>query len=282
MDPLVVLAFAIAGLVPIIVPLLVGYWFIKRFKVSWGVFGLGVLAMVIVQVLHIPFVLLTQTPFTQWIQTITPDKTVLLAAISIFLGLLAGLFEECGRWLVFKYFFKKQKLELNKPNAFMFGAGWGGIESIAIGIILLLTMTSYIVAAPLTQQNISDINASYSGQLTTAQVDALNKQNEQLMNLSPFDPFVGMFERLMTFAIQIAFTLMVFASVVLNKKIWLIAAILFHALVDALAVFMGQTVGIAPTEIVILVFAVISLLYLKTQWPTGTAIKAAKTGKWAA
>jgi uncharacterized membrane protein YhfC len=280
MNPLVVLSFAVAVLVEIFVPLIIGYWFVKRFKVSWSVFGLGVLAMIIVQVLHIPFVLLAQPSLAQWVQTITPDKTILLAAISIFLGLLAGLFEECGRWLVFKFVFKRQKIDLKKENAFLFGAGWGGIESIAIGIILFLTMFSYIAAAPLTSQNIADINAAYGGQLTSAQVDAVNAQNETLMNLSPFDPLVGMFERIMTIAIQIALTLMVFASVALNKKIWLIIAILFHTIVDALAVFMGQTIGIAITELMILVFAIISLWYIKKQWPTTAKVQA--KAKWAA
>jgi uncharacterized membrane protein YhfC len=100
------------------------------------------------------------------------------------------------------------------------------------------------------------------------------------MNLSPFDPLVGMFERVMTIALQIAFTLLVFAAVATNKKIWLIIAILFHTIVDALAVFMGQTIGVAITELMVLVFAIISLWYIKKQWPG--AAKAQAKGKWAA
>ncbi|MDD5163173.1 MAG: YhfC family glutamic-type intramembrane protease [Candidatus ainarchaeum sp.] len=280
MNPLVILSFAIAVLVEICVPLIIGYWLVKRFKVPWKLFGLGVLFFIIVQILHTPFVVLAQTPFSQWVQSIAPDKIFLLAGISIFLGLMAGLFEEVGRFLVFKYFFKRQKIDLKKENAFLFGAGWGGIESIAVGIILLLTMFSYMVAAPLTGQNIADINAAYGGQLTQEQVDAITKQNEALINLSPFDTFVGMFERLMTFAIQIAFTLMVFASVVTSKKKWLIIAIIFHTVLDALAVFTGQLYGVLIAEVIVFICAVIALLYIKKEWP-GLA-KAQAKGKWAA
>jgi len=215
-----------------------------------------------VQALHIPFVLAAQPILTNYLLLSALDKTVIIAVIAVFLGLLAGIFEEPGRFLVFKYFFKRRKIELNKRNALMFGLGWGGIESMFIGIIMFLTMFSYMTAAPLTNEQINDINAGIGGSLTAEQTELMKAQTEALINLTPVGVLPSLFERLMTIVLHVAWTLMVLSSIILGRKSLLLLAIIWHAIVDAAVVFLGQTSGILIAEIALFVFAAIALFYI--------------------
>ncbi len=132
MDSVVALTFLLVVLGDIAFPVGLAYFLVKKFNLSWKVFGFGALFMVAVQVLHIPFILFTQPSLVSFFAS---DKIMLLIALGIYLGLLAGLFEEIGRFLAFKFFYPKQKIELNKKNALLFGLGWGGIEAIIIGCL---------------------------------------------------------------------------------------------------------------------------------------------------
>ena len=119
MDPLVVLTFLIVGVLQIIIPICLGYWARKKFKTSWKVFAYGALFFIIVQIFHVPLVLVTQTPLAVYLTQLAVSQVVILLIIAIYLGILAGLFEELGRFFVFKRFFKRKKIKLNKENAFL-------------------------------------------------------------------------------------------------------------------------------------------------------------------
>jgi uncharacterized membrane protein YhfC len=58
---------------------------------------------------------------------------------------------------------------------------------------------------------------------------------------------------------------MVLAAVVQKRIIFLITAILWHSIVDAVAVFLGQTAGIAAAEVAVFVMALIAIWYIKEQ-----------------
>jgi len=263
MNPFVVLAFIIVAGLEIVLPLLLGRWAMKRFGLSWKPFFFGALFFVIVQIIHIPVVLLTQTPFSQWLLQTFTNQALIIGIIALFLGLLAGLFEEPGRYLVFKKFFPSKKIKLTRENALLFGLGWGGIECIFIGLIMFMTMFTYIAAVPLTDVDIDTINQTYGGILTDMDADALKAQYESLMSLTPIDLLPSLFERIMTIILHVAFTLMVFTAIVQARKMWLYIAIAWHAAVDALAVFMASMYGLVATELMILLFALIALWYSK-------------------
>lgn len=57
--------------------------------------------------------------------------------------IMAGVFEECGRYIVLKYIMKKNR---TPENAIMYGIGHGGIEILAV---LLPSMILYLVIAVL-------------------------------------------------------------------------------------------------------------------------------------
>lgn len=252
MDPMVVAAFAVVILLEIAVPLALGYWIVKRFGVSWRVFLLGALCFIAVQVVHAPLVLVTQNPL--YLALLPFGTTAALAGLAVYLGLMAGLFEEIGRYLVYRYIFRRQELALSRENGLLFGTGWGGVESIFVALLVLSSMLSYIVIT------------SDGGALPLPDDPAVQAQVDALSSLTPLDILPGLAERMMTITLQIAWSLMVLAAVVYGKKALLGLAVLWHAAVDAAAVYLAQTQGILVTEAMIFVFAVIGLAYIFWEW----------------
>ena len=137
MNLLVVATFAVVILAEILVPLGLGYWITRRFGVSWRIFLLGAAGFVGVQILHTPLVLLTQGSLYLWLQGAIGGGAVVLAIMAVYLGLLAGLFEEVGRYLVYRYWFPRKHYALSREHGLMFGAGWGGVESIIVALLVL-------------------------------------------------------------------------------------------------------------------------------------------------
>ena len=252
MDPLVVAAFAVVALLEIIVPLALGYWFVKQFDLSWRVFALGALFFIVVQVVHAPLVLVTQTPL--YLALLPSGTTAALAALAIYLGLMAGLFEEVGRYLVYRYLFGRQKIPLTRENGLLFGTGWGGVESMIVALLMLSSMASYILLT------------GDGGAIPLPDDPAVQVQVDALRALTPLDILPGLAERMMTITLHIAWSLMVLAAVVYGKKALLALAILWHAAVDAAAVYLVQTQGILVTEGVIFLFAVLALAYIFWEW----------------
>ncbi|PKL62825.1 MAG: YhfC family intramembrane metalloprotease [Methanomicrobiales archaeon HGW-Methanomicrobiales-2] len=252
MDPLVVATFAVVALLEIIVPLALGYWLVKRFDLSWRVFALGALFFIVVQVVHAPLVIVTQTPL--YLAVLPFGATTALAVLAVYLGLMAGLFEEVGRYLVYRYIFRRQDIPLTRENGLLFGTGWGGVESMIVALLVLTSMLSYIALT------------GDGGLVPLPDDPAVQAQVDALLALTPLDLLPGLAERMMTITLHIAWSLMVLAAVVYDKKGLLLLAILWHAAVDAAAVYLAETRGILVTEAVVFVFAVIGLAYILWEW----------------
>ncbi|WP_292731998.1 YhfC family intramembrane metalloprotease [Methanoculleus sp.] len=252
MDPLVVATFAVVALFEIVVPLALGYWIVKRFGLSWRVFLLGALFFIIVQVVHTPLVLVTQTPL--YLALLPFGTTTALAALAVYLGLMAGLFEEVGRYLVYRYLFRRQEIPLTRENGLLFGTGWGGVESMIVALLVLTSMLSYIAIT------------SDGSMLFLPDDPAVQAEIEALRALTPLDILPGLAERMMTIVLHIAWSLMVLASVVYGRKALLALAVIWHAAVDAIAVYLAPTQGILVTEAAVFVFAVIGVAYILREW----------------
>ncbi len=252
MDPLVVATFAVVALFEIAVPLALGYWIVKKFGVPWRIFGLGALFFIIVQVVHVPLVLMTQAPL--YLAVLPFGTTVAVAVIAVYLGLLAGLFEEIGRYLVYRYYFLRREIALTRENGLQFGAGWGGVESIFVALLVITSMVSYIVIT------------SNGSMLPLPDDPAIQGQIEAVRALTPLDILPGLAERMMVIPLHIAWSLMVLAAIVYNKKALLALAVIWHATVDVAAVYLVQMYGLFVTEAAIFVFAVIGVAYIFWEW----------------
>jgi uncharacterized membrane protein YhfC len=71
---------------------------------------------------------------------------------------------------------------------------------------------------------------------------------------------------MMTITLHIAWSLMVLAAVVYGRRSLLALAVLWHAAVDAAAVYLVQIQGILVTEGVVFIFAVLALAYILWEW----------------
>ena len=87
-----------------------------------------------------------------------------------------------------------------------------------------------------------------------------------LRALTPLDILPGLAERMMTITLHIAWSLLVLAAVVYGRKALLALAVLWHAGVDAAAVYLVQLHGVLVTEGVIFLFAVLALAYILWEW----------------
>src|ERR1044071_6445918 len=87
------IAYTISFLGMIILPIGLWIYFTRRFTLSWKLVVAGGLTFIASQVLHIPLVF----GMNFWLQTLP------LCANAVILGLLAGIFEETSRYMLFKF-----------------------------------------------------------------------------------------------------------------------------------------------------------------------------------
>lgn len=175
-------------------------------------------------------------------------------------GMMAGLFEETGRFLAFKTVLRKKND--NDINALMYGAGHGGFEA---AYLLGQSMFNNIVFAILINSgSIFSITDRLSGDALT-QMEATI---EAMVTTPSYSFLIGIMERLFAVVLQIALSVIVWFAAKNSKKWYLYpAAIIIHFTVDAVAVVLSQyQVPILAIEAVICIMAVLAVLFARMLW----------------
>ncbi|MDE6714090.1 MAG: YhfC family intramembrane metalloprotease [Lachnospiraceae bacterium] len=172
-------------------------------------------------------------------------------------GLMAGLFEETGRFIAFKTVLRKKQDK--DVNALMYGAGHGGFEA---AVLLGITMISNIaIAVMINSGNTSVLTETLSGDTLTQMEAAI----EDMTTTAPYMFLIGIIERVFAVTLQIALSVIVWTAVK-NKKRWYLypAAILIHFIVDAAAVIlMHYNVPTLLIEVLVGVMAVLAAVFAK-------------------
>ena len=179
-------------------------------------------------------------------------------AFAIYGGLMAGIFEELGRYLAFKVFFKRD-ME-NDKNALAYAAGHGGFEAL---VLVGLTMVSNIVLSVLINTGGADvILASVPAEAGTE----LNTMFGQLAASTPADFLLGMLERGVAIVLHLSMSVFVWFSV--KKCKWLLypAAVFIHALADFMAVILAKALPLWSVELILCAFAVLAALLARVVW----------------
>ena len=164
------------------------------------------------------FCILTDNPVSRFINGST-------AAFVLYGTLMAGIFEECGRYIVLKYIMKKNR---TRENAVLYGIGHSGIEILAV---ILPSMILYLVIAILfSQGNVEEaLNQLKITQETAAaalpSVQAAAAFDYALMAMN-------VVERLFAMLLHIGLTVVVFYGVINAKKGFLPLAVLLHMAMD--------------------------------------------------
>ena len=181
-------------------------------------------------------------------------------------GLMAGLFEETGRFLAFKTVLRKKTDK--DVNALMYGAGHGGFEA---AVLLGISMISNIgLAVMINSGTISSVTGALSGD-ALAQLEA---GLETLIATPSYTFLVGILERIFAVTLQIALSVLVWFAAKNRNRLYLYpVAILIHFFVDAAAVVLAQyNVPILAIEAVICVLTVLTALLAKRIWNMESAM----------
>lgn len=179
-------------------------------------------------------------------------------------GMMAGLFEETGRFIAFKTVLRKTNG--NDANALMYGAGHGGFEAI---VLLGFAMLSNIVMAVMIN---SGRLSELTGVLPEDALAQLQPVTDQLVSSSPFLFITGLIERIFAITLQIALSVLVWFAAKNREKLWLWpAAILIHAAVDGIMVIVLQySSSIAVTEASIGIMTIPAVLAAVAAWRKNT------------
>jgi len=170
-------------------------------------------------------------------------------------GLAAGVFEETGRYVAFRWIIGKKKYP-GRDTAVTYGIGHGGIESI---LLLGVNMALFTVLAALLR------TGNHEAALSLAKGDAaaLAQLVGQLGQFTPGYCILNMLERAGAVILHIALSVWVFlAARDKTQRSWFPFAIVLHAIADMPAALYQK--GLLPLGIVELWLWVVALYALRS------------------
>lgn len=231
----------------ILLPILLGFWLTRKFKLSWKLFFAGALTFIASQVLHIPFLYGLTALFANGMLPSPPAawNTIFNAVL---LGLLAGIFEETARYILFKFFLKKAR---TWQEGVLVGAGHGGVEAIILGVLGVFTIINMVV--------MRNMDLSAMG-IPVDQLELGKQQVAAFWSSPAYMGLLGFAERVFAICLHISLSVMVLYSVACKKPIWFWLAMLWHAFVDAAAVYLMPGIGAVAVEGVMAGMAIVSLV----------------------
>lgn len=221
-------------------PILLLIIFKKKFHISikvllFGMLTFFVFAFVLEQIIH-TIVFMSE-----------PTKSLLDNAwlYMLYGGLMAGIFEETGRFIMMKYALKKHR---EWKDGLSFGLGHGGIEA-----FLLVGINSVVMIVFALMIN----NGTFDALMIGAAEEAMAPIKEQLTEGSAFLILFGGVERLGALAIHIGLSIFVLYGIMKGRNIYLVYAILIHALVDfPVALYQKGMFSLYGVEIYLLLIAI--------------------------
>ena len=240
-----IFVMALGAVFGIVGPFALAWWLVKKYKVHPATIVIGAATFIV-------FALGLESIVHQVVLK-GPNGPAITGNIwyyALYGGLMAGLFEETGRFLAMKYLLKKEPS--GAITGVAYGVGHGGAE---ILILFGVTMIANIVMSVM-------INGGHSDALLATAPDQARGQAEaqlaQLQSLSAGTVFVGMWERISALILHLGLSLMVWTAVRKGGKwLWLFpAAILLHCIVDGCTVILSKSAGMVSIELIITALAI--------------------------
>ncbi|MCX7903890.1 MAG: YhfC family intramembrane metalloprotease [Caloramator sp.] len=242
-----IIFMVITALIAFGLPIVLGIVFCKKFGGTVKAILVGALVFFIFQmVLRIP--LLQAFSKEGWYLTMAKNRILL----AIFLGLTAGIFEEVGRYLGFRFLLKDR---LTYGNGLAFGVGHGGIEAI---LLVGLNYINFIIFSVLLNKGL--ISKVFSGKISN---EMINDVVKVIVNTPGHNFLLAGLERAFAITIQIALSLIVLLAVRDKNFVYLLIAILLHMLIDTPIAYMAmQGVNVFILEGVTFLIALVSLYFM--------------------
>lgn len=202
----------------------------RRWRLGWRLVGLGALRFIGSQVFHLPVVYGLTALFQTGVLPHVPEAWA--PAFNIFvLALLAGLFEETARYIGYRWLAPQAR---TWREAVVYGAGHGGIEAVITGG---LTLVAFFQLVGLQNTDISTLP------IPADQQAALAAQVQTYWSLAWPLTLLGAVERVLAMTLHITLSVLVLQVLVRRNWLWWAAAVLWHALANAVALGVLQLVG---------------------------------------
>ncbi len=249
------ITYVLSLIVMLGLPIVLAFLIVRRFKVSWLVVLTGVLTFIASQVLRVPASYGINTLFNNGILPIPSDYWAPLVS-AVIAGLMAGIFEETARWVGFKVL--KRKAE-KFGSALALGVGHGGAESILLAVLGTATTLFTVL--------FFNAGAQIAKGISTGEVQYTLFQIEQFWMNPWHTGLLPGVERLIAIVVQIFLSTLVWRAVVERSFLWFLMAVLFHTIVDGVAVFLSS-IGWSywPIEGILSIFMLISLYLIYRFW----------------
>ncbi len=224
-------------------PIALAVYLCVRRKASFLAVAVGALVFLVVQLLvRIP--LLQQLGKLDWYQSLASNTLLFV----LFLSLTAGLFEETGRYVAFRFLLKDR---LETKNALAYGAGHGGFEAIAL--VGLTYINNLVISLAIN-------NGTFDTLIAPSLGGSGEMVKSQFLGLAPSVFVLGGVERFLTILVHIGMTLLVYYSVRYRRPVFYWLALLVHTALNFGAVMIAQLPGgMWPAEAFVLVFAGLSV-----------------------
>lgn len=231
-DPVVAVALGASGLVATVGPLVLGLVLWRKGGASPKAWLFGALTFVVSQII---FRLPWQIPLNSWLAPkLLGDEVATFGWIAVS-SLTAGLFEETGRWLAYRWLWKDR----STLGGVMLGAGHGGIESVLlVGLSLIGSLVVYV--------------ALTHGSTLGIPAQTMPLVEKQFGALTPVLASLGGVERVAAWGLHIGCSLLVLEGVRAGAKKWLALSIAVHFGLNLLAVTVTKWVGPVQAEAALL------------------------------
>ncbi|GGJ57444.1 putative membrane protein YhfC [Anoxybacillus voinovskiensis] len=220
----------------------------KKGWLSWKAFGVGMLIFVLFsQVLEKIVHILVMDPSGTSLK-----GTDNVWAFVAYGALAAGVFEEIGRYIGFRFMLKNHR---TFGDGLSFGIGHGGMEAVLIGGLSAVNMMvmSHLVQTGQFEQVASSLPATQVEMLKT------------MLNQPDWVYVLGSIERMFAIAIHMALSLLVLYGVRKGQFRYVVYAIFIHALIDVVpALYQVKIISNVWTVETLLAFiAIASLVFIR-------------------
>ncbi len=226
--------YPLNGLLMLALPIGLGIYLTRRFKLGWRLWWIGAATFVLSQVGHIPFNAILTQLFARGILPAPPQEWQLVFNVVV-LGLSAGLWEETARYAAYRWWARDAR---TWKRGLLLGAGHGGIEAIILGALVLV---NFIIIAALRSSDLGSIVPPEQLELASQQMQAYWSAPLPMILL-------GALERVFAIVLHLTLSLLVLQVFVRRQIIWLAASITWHALANAVAVYMLAIYGAYAAE----------------------------------
>lgn len=246
-----VIAIAISIGFVVLWPLVLGWIASRQLGVSWRYFGFGAIIFLLFQMLsRVPIVLFAESAIAPQVQA-SPGFTF---GWLVLLSLTAGLFEEIGRYIGYRWWMGPEEKTWNK--AVMYGLGHGGLESLLlVGGLMALSLV-----------NVLTINPSNLATLPPEQQAAIAQQLTAFNSQPVWVSLLSIWERFWAIAVHVGLSVLVLQVFRQGNLGWLGLAILAHTLVNLVSLAVPQLLALQGVSALLLTQAIVAVFGLLGLW----------------